>query len=231
MLENNQVYYFLPDMLIWVSLAIALGAQIFVKVTYKKFAQVKNKKGISGATAAGEILAKNKITEVKIEATTGFLSDYYDPGKQVVVLSKDVFSGTSIAAVAVAAHECGHVMQDKSGFSFLRLRNSLVPFISFSSYAGYIAILIGLLFANSLFWVGILFELAILFFQIITLPVEFDASARALAEIKSLQLLDEKEETQGAKVLRAAAWTYVASVATALLQIARLILIFGRRND
>lgn len=231
MLENNQVYYFLPDMLIWVSLAIALGAQIFVKVTYKKFAQIKNKKGITGATAAREILVKNKIIKVKIEETTGFLSDYYDPRKQVVVLSKDVFSGTSVAAVAVAAHECGHVMQDKSGFRFLRLRNSLVPFISFSSYAGYIAILIGLLFSNSLFWVGILFELAILFFQIITLPVEFDASARALVEIKSLQLLDEKEETQGAKVLQAAAWTYVASVATALLQIVRLILIFGRRND
>ena len=231
MLENNQLYYFLPDVLIWVSLAIALGAQIFVKLTYKKFAQVKNKKNLTGAVAAQEILAKNQITDIKITATTGFLSDYYDPQKKVIVLSKDIFAGTSVAAIAVAAHECGHVIQDKNGFSFLRLRNSLVPFISFSSYAGYIAILIGLLFANSLFWVGILFELAILFFQIITLPVEFDASARALAEIKSLQLLKQKEEIQGAKVLQAAAWTYVASVATALLQILRLILIFNRRRD
>lgn len=231
MLENSQVYYFLPDLLIWVSLAVAVGAQIFVKATYKKFAQVKNKKGITGAEVAREILAKNKIVDIKVAATTGFLSDYYDPQKKVIMLSKDIFGGTSVAAVAVAAHECGHVMQDKSGFSFLRLRNSLVPFVSFSSYAGYIAILIGLLFANSLFWIGILFELAILFFQIITLPVEFDASARALAEIKSLQLLDKKEETQGAKVLQAAAWTYVASVAVALLQIVRLVLIFGRRKN
>ncbi len=228
---ENTLTYFLPDLIIWVSLILAIGAQIFVKTTYKKFAQVKNKLGLTGKEVAEKILLGQKIKTVKVVETKGVLSDHYDPQKEEVALSSEVYAGTSVAAVAVAAHECGHVIQNHEGFVFLRWRSALVPFINFSSYAGYIAIMIGLLFGNALFWVGILFELAILGFQLVTLPVEFDASKKALKILEQEHILQNEEMQGGEKVLKAAAFTYVASVATALLQIVRLVLIFNRRDD
>ena len=134
--------------------------------------------------------------------------------------------------MAVACHECGHAIQDKENYTFMRIRSKLVPIVNFSSYAGYFAIILGMLFSSqNLIWLGILMEVIILLFQLITLPVEIDASKRALRELDYSHILNSKELKQGKTMLTAAALTYVASIATTIIQILRLILIFGRRND
>lgn len=217
--------------LVYLGLLLALVAQLVVTGTYKKYARVKNKKGLTGKQVAEKILAQNKITGVKIIEATGFLGDYYHAGKKQLALSNSVDKNDSVAAVAVAAHECGHVIQDQTGYSFLRFRNALVPVVNFASYAGYIAIAIGLFFGNFLIELGILFELVILLFQVITLPVEFNASKRALQQLKQLSILTATELSQAEKVLHAAAFTYVASVMTILLQILRLLALANRRRN
>ena len=215
-----------------ISLIITLGAQFFVNGSYKKYKKVINNRGINGCDVAKEILYKNGLSDVKVMEVRGNLTDHYDPRDKTVRLSTDVYHGTSIASVSVAAHECGHAIQDKDGYFFMRLRASLVPIVNFSSYAGYFAILIGFMFgALNLVWLGIIFEVAILVFQLVTLPVELNASSRALKKIKEYELLDVNELRKGRTMLTAAAMTYVASVATTLIQILRLILMVGRRND
>ena len=215
-----------------ISLGISLGAQGYIKSSYAKYAKVLAKKGLTGADTARLILDKNDLEKVKVESVNGYLSDHYDPSTKVVRLSDDNYKGTGIANVAVAAHECGHAIQDKENYSFMRVRHSLVPIVNLSSYAGYIAILIGSISGLfGLIYLGILLESVILVFQIVTLPVEIDASSRALKKIKEYKILNEKELSSGKTVLKAAALTYVASVATAIIQILRLILIYGRRND
>ena len=159
------------------------------------------------------------------------LSDHYDPRSKTVNLSPEVFCKVSIAACSVAAHECGHAIQDKDGYFFLRLRSFIVPFVNIASYLGYISIVVGLfLSAFDLIWLGIFMEFVILFFQLITLPVEFNASNRALKQLNDLDIVSSDEMVYSKKMLFAAALTYVASVATAVLQIARLFLMV-RRND
>ena len=143
-----------------------------------------------------------------------------------------LYNDSSIASVSVAAHECGHAIQDKNNYTFLRIRHALIPLVNFSSYAGYFAITIGIIFSFlDLIWLGILLEVVILGFQLITLPVEFNASTRALKQIKELNILDINEIKKGRTMLISAALTYVASAATALIQILRLILIFGGRRE
>lgn len=215
-----------------IALIITIGAQIFISSTYSKYKKVNNNRGISGAEAARTILDNNGLSDIRIEPVSGYLSDHYDPRTKVVRLSRDNYYGKTISSVAVASHECGHALQDKDNYLFMRIRSSLVPLVNFSSYAGYFAILIGcFLGALNLIWLGILFEIVILLFQIITLPVEINASKRALKKIEEYNLLNKNEKKSGQTVLTAAALTYVASVATAIIQILRLLLIFGSHNE
>lgn len=215
-----------------ISLVITVCAQVYVNSSYNKYRRIRNNKGITGSDAARTFLDKHGMSNVKVGCVKGTLSDHYDPRSKTVNLSKEVYSGTSIAAVSVACHECGHALQDKTNYSFMRIRSSLVPVTRFASYAGYIAIALGAaLGAFGAIWFGILCEIAILLFQVVTLPVEFDASKRALQEMEGLNFFDKQEMKHGKTMLTAAALTYVASVAATLIQILRLFLMFTRRND
>lgn len=218
--------------LLIISLAITLGSQLYVTSTYKKYIKVKSSSNLTGAEAARQVLDNNGLNNIQVIETKGYLSDHYDPSKKIVALSSSNYHYASIGAVSVACHECGHAIQDKDNYTFMRIRASLVPVVNFSSYAGYIAMVLGILFSSlNLIWLGIFAEVAILIFQIVTLPVEFDASKRALKEIEKYNILNANELKQGKKVLTSAALTYVASVATTIIEILRLILIYGRRDD
>ena len=188
-----------------------------------------NRKIISGAEAARIILDRNGLKDVKVRRINGYLSDHYNPSTKTINLSYVNYENDSVGAVAVACHECGHAIQDKVGYTFMRIRAALVPLVNFSSYAGYFAILLGCIINSlNLIWIGIFAEIIILLFQIITLPVEVDASKRAIKELEKYDLLDNNEVSGGKTMLTAAALTYVASVATTIIQILRLILLFGR---
>ena len=215
-----------------ISLIVTLSAQAFVSMTYSKTKKIKNINNLTGSEVARQILDNNGLSNVKVVETPGSLSDHYDPRSKVVRLSSEVYHSPSIASVAVAAHECGHAIQDKDKYIFMNIRSSIVPLVNFASYAGYLAIVIGFMAsAMNLVWIGIIMECIILLFQLITLPVEFNASSRALKQIKRLNFLDKKEYRKGRKMLTAAAMTYVASVATTILEIFRLVLMANRRND
>lgn len=215
-----------------IAFLLTITAQIFVNGSYNKTRKIKNKHNLTGEQVARAILDKNDLRNVQIEEVGTTLGDHYDPRTKTVRLSSDIYHNTSIASVSVAAHECGHAIQDKEDYAFLRIRHALIPLVSFSSYAGYLAIVIGCIFASmNLIWFGILLEIIILLFQLITLPVEFNASSRALKNIEELNLLEQSEIKYSRKMLKAAAMTYVASVAATILEILRLILIFGRRDD
>lgn len=227
-MDDFIIYYGLT----FLALIITVGAQIFVETSYSKYKKVKNERGLSGAEAARYLLNKKGLQNVKVLEVRGHLSDHYDPRSKVVRLSSDNFHGTSIAAVSVACHECGHAIQDSEGYAFMRIRAALVPVVNFSSYAGYFAIVFGCLFgAFDLIWFGILLEAVILLFQLITLPVEINASSRALKEMDYCHFFNSNELKQGKVVLGAAAMTYVASVASTVIELLRLILLFGRRDD
>ena len=224
--------FFIIYGLVIISVLITLGAQFFVSSSYKEYSKKKNKKGFDGKSVARIILDKHNLSTVKVQSVSGYLSDHYDPSKKVVRLSEGIYDDTSIASVAVAAHECGHAIQDSENYFFLKLRSLIIPLVNISSYAGYFAIFIGCIFSlTKIIWLGIIFEVVILLFQIITLPVEFNASKRGLEEIKKENFLDESEYDNAKTMLVAAALTYVASVATTLIQILRLILIFGKNDD
>ena len=224
--------FFIVYGLVIISFIITVGAQLFVEGSYKLFKKGHIEKGLTGLQVARYMLDNNGLSDVKVEEVSGHLSDHYDPRDKTVRLSSDNYRGDSIASVSVACHECGHALQDKEGYLFMRIRHSLVPIVNFSSYAGYIAITIGILFgATSFVWLGILLEIIILLFQLVTLPVEFNASKRALKVLENDSLLVGKELGKGRVMLGAAAMTYVASVAATLIQILRLILMFRRRND
>ncbi len=225
-------YYIISYGLTIIAFLITLGAQGFVFSTYNKYKKRGISSQITGSEAARKILDKNDLQDIRVEETVGMLTDHYDPMNKVIRLSSENYNGASIAGIAVACHECGHAIQDKNNYGPLRLRHALIPFVNFASYAGYFAILIGIFFSSiNLIWLGILAEIVILIFQLITLPVEFDASRRALKEIEKLGIFNSEEMSGGREVLTAAALTYVASVAAAILEILRLILIFGKRED
>ncbi len=215
-----------------ISIIITLGAQAYITSSYSKYSKVNNKKGVNGREVARAILDKHGLQDIKVVETSGTLTDHYDPQNKVIRLSTKIYNDASIASVSVAAHECGHAIQDKNGYLFLRIRHSLIPVVNLCSYAGYFAIMLGALFsALGLIWIGIGAEIVILLFQVITLPVEIDASKRGLKELKEEDYLDSKELGSGKVMLTSAALTYVASVASTVLQVLRLILIYGKRRD
>jgi len=227
-MNDYMIYYGLT----FIAFIITIAAQIGVSSTYKKYKKIGNVKNLSGAEAARMILDKNGLSNVYVVETKGNLTDHYDPSRKVIRLSTDVYNLASIGSVAVAAHECGHAIQDKDGYTFMKIRAALIPLVNFSSYAGYIAIVLGVLFsAVNIIWLGILLECGMLAFQLVTLPVEFDASKRALCEIESLQILNSSEQEDGRRVLTAAAMTYVASVASTILELLRLVLLYTDRDD
>lgn len=218
--------------LIGLAFIITISAQIYIDSSYRKTKKIKSSAGMTGKEVARTILDKNGLDNVNIEEVGTTLGDHYDPTSKTVRLSPEVYQKASIASASIAAHECGHAIQDKDGYLFLRIRHSLIPLVNFSSYAGYLAILIGCLFSSlDLIWIGIILEIVILVFQLITLPVEFNASSRALKELEKEKILEKKEIKKARQMLTAAALTYVASAAAAILEILRLILMFGRRND
>jgi len=224
-------YYIITYGFAIISLIICGAASAFVKSSYKKYSKINNTKKITGAEAARKILDKNGLKNIYVVETKGNLTDHYDPERKVIRLSSDVYNKESVGSVAVAAHECGHAIQDKDNYTFMRIRAKLVPIVNFSSYAGYIVLLIGIFTQiMDLIWLGILLEVMILVFQLITLPVEIDASKRAMRELETMGLLNTSELSQGKTMLIAAALTYVASVLSAVLEILRLIILYGR-ND
>ena len=219
-------------LLILGALIITGGAQAFISLNYRKYKQIDVKSKKSGYDVAREILDKNGLSNVMILETQGELSDHYDPSKKVVKLSHDIYNGMSIASVSVASHECGHAIQDKEGYTFLRFRNKIVPLVNFSSKIGYVAIMAGIILSLvNLMWIGIAFEIIILLFQLVTLPVEFDASKRALIKIQEYGIVDSEEHSGAKKMLTSAALTYVAGVLSTLMEILRLVLMITGRDD
>lgn len=218
-------------MILGITLLITLGAQKFINSSYNQTKKIKAAKNLTGKEVARKILDANGLKKVKVEEQSGILTDHYDPKNKVVRLSTDIYNNTSLASVSVASHECGHAIQDKDGYFFLRLRSSIVPVVNIASTLGYVAIMIGLMAGILNFIrIGILLELVILAFQLITLPVEFNASDRALKQITELGIVSSDEHRYCRKMLTAAALTYVAAVATAVLQIFRLVLIARGRD-
>ena len=211
-----------------VIILVPLFAQINVSASFSKYKKVDNKKKVTGFDVARKILDANGLEDIYIVETGGNLTDHYDPTRKVIKLSHDIFHGESVAAASVAAHECGHAIQDKVGYKFMRFRSLLVPVVNLVSSFSWVVILIGLLteyFQIFIFGIGLI-SIGLLF-QLVTLPVEFDASKRAKIELKRLKLIDSKEESYVSKMLGAAALTYVAGVLTSILEIVRLLLIFN----
>lgn len=230
-------YYFDPTyILVLIGVLICAIASAKVNSTYARYDQVRNHAGITGAMAAEQILRMEGIYDVQVMRVRGRLTDHYDPAKRVLRLSDSTYGSTSVAALGVAAHECGHAIQHARHYVPLTLRGALVPIVNFGSGISWPLIIMGFFFGgqmSSLFInLGILmFSLAVLF-QIVTLPVEFNASSRALKILKNSGMLYESEVREARSVLTAAALTYVASAASAILQFLRiLILTGGRRND
>lgn len=215
-----------------VGFIIVLVAQIGINASYKKYKQVASKKGITGQEIARMILDKNGLEKVHVVETKGELSDHYDPTRKVVRLSADIFHGTSVASLSVAAHECGHAIQDKENYGFMRIRSALVPFVNFISYLGYFSIIVSLLAGvTGYLMVGIIILLATILFQLVTLPVEFNASARAKVQLEELQVVNDEEQEGVKKMLLAAAMTYVASVISSVINLLRLIIMLRGRDD
>ena len=218
--------------LLLLGLNITIVADSYINCSYKKYRQVKSKSGLTGFEVAKKILKKNGLDDIHVVAIKGELTDHYDPKRKVVRLSQSVFDGDSIASVSVAAHEVGHALQDKDNYTFMKIRSALVPAVNFSSKMGYLAVFLGFIFNFlDLALVGIVLLLVILLFQLVTLPVELDASKRAKMQLAELAILDSDEVGQSSSMLMAAAFTYVASLVTTLLEILRLALVVFSRRD
>ena len=214
-------------------LILPIYAQIKVKRTYKKFAQVQATKGMTGAQVARMILDQHGLSDVRVVPTQGVLADHYNPATKTVALSEDNYYNSSIAGTAVAAHEVGHAIQHKEAYSFLTLRSKLVPVANISSNMSWIFVMIGIFASSTGFLLlGIVLLAAGVVFQVVTLPVEFDASKRAMNEVVSLGIISNNEERSAKKVLNAAAMTYVAAAAVAVLELLRLVLIYtGMKSE
>ena len=212
---------------------LSMICQIKVKSNFSKYGNIPNRRGMTGAQAAQYVLNQYGVTGVRIEPTSGSLTDHFDPRTKVIRLSQDVYNVASVAAVGVACHEAGHAVQHATGYVPNKIRGAIVPAARIGSNLGWILFLIGLFLPTQysfVLWLGIIFFSLSVLFTVVTLPVEFDASRRALKCIRDTNLLatDEYEGTK--KVLQAAAMTYVAAAATALLQLLRLIIIANRRD-
>lgn len=225
-------YYDSTYFLVIIGALITLVASAKVKTTFNKFSKVNSMSGYTGAMAAEKILRSAGIYDVSIDRISGNLTDHYDPKNKVLRLSDTVYNSTSVAAIGVAAHECGHALQHNQGYAPLKLRGAFVPVANFGSAASWPLIILGLFLGGSqtLISFGILLFSAAVLFQIITLPVEFNASKRAVRILSDTGILYQDEVRKTKKVLTAAALTYVAGAAAAILQLLRLILLFGGRN-
>ncbi len=226
-------YYFDQTyILVLIGAVLSIIASARVNSTFQKYARERSLSGMTGAQAAEAILRSRGIHDVRVEHIRGNLTDHYDPSRKVVRLSDSVYSSSSVAAIGVAAHECGHVMQHHEGYAPLNIRTALVPAANIGSRLGIPIIIVGLILGSSPVLVNIgiwVFSIAVLF-QIVTLPVEFDASRRALVCIEQYGIVTSDERRKSAKVLKAAAYTYVAAAAS-ILQLLRLVMLFGKRDD
>ncbi len=221
--------------LVIAGMLVCLGASALVNSTMSRYSKVRNLRGMSGADAARWILDREGLYDVQVECLSEGKGDHYDPRTKTVRLSYQNYHGSTVTGVGVAAHECGHALQHSKGYAPLKLRSSLVPVVNIASNLGMPLILVGVLLSwnQTLIQIGIwAFALAVLF-QLITLPVEFNASRRAVVKVEEYGLLTAEETTGCKKVLRAAALTYVAAAASSILQLLRLMILFGgnRRRD
>lgn len=214
-----------------VAFLIVTLAQVILRVVYAKWKKVDSNGGMTGEQVAREILKANDINDVKVVGISGNLTDNFNNSNRTVSLSEDIFSGTSIASLSVAAHECGHVIQYKVGYSPIKLRNNMVKIVNFGNTIGYIIMGIGLLASvTELFIAGIVLLSLAVIFQLVTLPCEFNASKRANKELLRLGLIDSSESRGVKSMLRAAAFTYVAGLFNSILQILRLVFMFNNRR-
>ncbi len=215
------------------AIVLMMWAQHKVKSTFQKYSQVPNQRHMSGAEAARYILDANGLTDVPIEPVQGELTDHYDPRSRTLRLSQPVYNSRSVAAIGIAAHESGHAIQHAQAYVPLQIRGAIVPVASIGSNFGFFVVIAGVLLQlTTLAWVGIALFAAGTVFALVTLPVEFNASSRAMAQLQNLGLVDRTEYDQNKKVLDAAAWTYIAGFAAAVLSLFYWIMVvMGMRRD
>lgn len=230
------MYYYDPTyFLVLIGVVICLLASAKMNSTFNKYSRVRNHSGMTGREAAEAVLHRAGIYDVRVEHVSGNLTDHYDPRNKVLRLSDATYNSSSVAAVGVAAHECGHAIQHATGYAPLKFRSSLVPVANFGSQIAWPLIIIGLLFSSNMssmfLTLGVLAFSGSVLFQVVTLPVEFDASNRAVRILAGNGLVYEDEVRHVRKVLTAAALTYVASAASAILQLLRIVMIANRRRD
>ena len=225
-------YYMIGTIFVVIAAVLAIFAQTKVQSTYKRYKKIPNSRGMSGAQVAREILDSEGLNDIQIFEVKGQLSDHYNPSKKTINLSSDVYHGTSIASLAVAAHECGHAIQYKEKYIPISLRNSILPVANLGQYLGWIAIILGLAIGHTnIAWIGFALMCGILAFQIVTLPVEFNASSRAL-QILNTRYLTSSEYAGAKSMLSAAAFTYVAAMISTLMSMLRIfLLIIGNSRD
>ena len=224
-------YGYYDLLLLIIPLLIGIWAQAKISRAFHKYSRVQGGRGYTGARAARTILDRNGLLHVRVERAQGHLSDHYDPRTNVVRLSPGVYDSASVAAVGIAAHECGHAIQHAEGYAPMKLRSAIIPVTSIGSRLSVPLVLLGL-FLNSgpLMAVGLIGYFLVALFQLVTLPVEFNASASALAIIGETSMLSEDEQAGAKKVLTAAALTYVAALLTSVTQLLRILLIYGNRR-
>lgn len=236
-------YYYSPTslMLLLPAMLFALWAQMKVKGSFRKYSAVRNHRNMTGAEAARRVLDRNGLQTVGIRQIGGSLTDYYDPRTKVLSLSSDVYGKTSVAAISVACHEAGHAIQHSRRYMPLKVRNAIVPVVSFASNFTWILLILGLglltagsyemnAVGNLIFNIGVATFVGVVVFHLVTLPVEFDASRRAISQMEELGIVDGDEKRGASKVLRAAALTYVAALAVAVANLLRILAIRGRRD-
>lgn len=229
---NAYMLYYATGVIMIPVLLFSFYCQIKVKRAFRRYSSVHAMCGMTGAQAAARLLQLNGITDVQIRQIGGTLTDYYDPKNKEICLSGDVYNATSVAAIGVACHEAGHACQHAQGYAPLKIRNAAIPATRIGSSLGIPLVLLGMVFTwRPLIMVGIVLYALVALFQMLTLPVEFNASRRALQTIESNQFLTEQEYRGAKKVLTAAALTYVAALASALATLLRLLLLAGRSND
>ena len=229
---NAYMLYYATGVIMIPVLLFSIYCQIKVKRAFRRYSSVHALCGMTGAQAAARLLQLNGITDVQIRQIGGTLTDYYDPKNKEICLSGDVYNATSVAAIGVACHETGHACQHAQGYAPLKIRNAAIPATRIGSSLGIPLVLLGVVFTwRPLILVGIVLYALVALFQLLTLPVEFNASHRALLTIESNQFLTEQEYRGAKKVLTAAALTYVAALASALATLLRLLLLAGRSND
>ena len=229
---NAYMLYYATGVIMIPVLLFSFYCQIKVKRAFRRYSSVHAMCGMTGAQAAARLLQLNGITDVQIRQIGGTLTDYYDPKNKEICLSGDVYNATSVAAIGVACHEAGHACQHAQGYAPLKIRNAAIPATRIGSSLGIPLVLLGMVFTwRPLIMVGIVLYALVALFQLLTLPVAFNASRRASQTIESNQFLTEQEYRGAKKVLTAAALTYVAALASALATLLRLLLLAGRSND